>query len=259
MPRTNARPRPEPWDKFHENIRYRWLSPFYWLEWIWEWIAYALSNWAFLEVLEYAGRLSLLVGVIFYFYEAPDRKKQKHSQAWQVINTAQGKGGSGGRIEALQELNRDHVPLVGVNVGSAFLMGIRLEKAPLIRANFDAADLRGCDLQSANLESATLQSANLRGCDLRSVNLENASLADADLGDANLARAHFEGADLTRVNLRNCDLRDIHWKGITAIKLGNIYQAKNAPAGFVEWALQHGAVSIESDEEWLKLTTARQE
>jgi hypothetical protein len=27
--------------------------------------------------------------------EAGDRKKQKHYQAWQVINTAQGKGGSG--------------------------------------------------------------------------------------------------------------------------------------------------------------------
>jgi len=257
VPRPNARPRPEPWAKFRETIRHRWLAPFYWLEWLWEWIACALSNWAFLEVLEYAGRLSLLVGVIFYFYEAPSRVKQKHYQAWQVINTAQGKGGSGGRIEALQELNRDGVPLVGVNVASAFLMGIRLEKAPLIRANFDAADLRGCDLQSANLESASLQSANLRNCDLRGASLENADLADADLGDASLGRAHFEGANLSRVNLRNCDLGDIHWKGIGDIKLANIYQVKNAPPGFVEWATGHGAVSMASDEEWLKLTTDR--
>jgi hypothetical protein len=258
MPSPNARPRPAPWAKFRESIRRRWLAPFYWLEWIWEWIAFALSNWAFLEVLEYAGRLSLLIGVIFYFYEAPDRKKQKHYQAWQVINTAQGKGGSGGRIEALQELNRDRVPLVGVNVATAFMMGIRLPNAPLIRANFDAADLRGCDLRSANLESASLESANLRSCDLRGVNLENASLTDADFGDANLARAHFEGADLSRVNLRNSDLNEIHWKGITSIKLANIFQVKNAPPGFVEWATANGAVSLASDEEWFKLTTRRE-
>jgi pentapeptide repeat protein len=258
VPRPNARPRPEPWAKFRETIPQSWLTPFYLLEWVWEWIAHALSNWAFLEVLEYAGRLSLLVGVIFYFHEGPDRRKQKHYQAWQVINTAQGKGGSGGRIEALQELNHDHVSLVGVNVAGAFLMGIRLEKALLIRANFESADLRGCDLQAANLESASLQSANLRGCDMRGVTLENAILTDADLADSNLGGANLEGVDLARVNLRNCDLANIRWKNITGIKLANLVHLRNAPAGFVEWATGQGAVSIESDEEWFKLTTAKE-
>ena len=41
--------------------------------------------------------------LIFYFADQGGRLKQKHYQAWQVINTAQGKGGSGGplRIVAL--------------------------------------------------------------------------------------------------------------------------------------------------------------
>jgi hypothetical protein len=258
MPRPTARPRPEPWNHFREQAHRGWLRPFYWLEWIWEWIAHALSNWAFLEVLEYLGRLSLLVGVIFYFVEAPDRKKQKHYQAWQVINTAQGKGGSGGRMEALQELNHDHVPLVGVNVEGAFLMGIRLEKAPLIRANFDSTDLRGCDLQEADMESATLRSANVRTCNLRNVRLENANLTDADLLGADLSGANLDGANLARVDLRNCDLRAIKWRALANIRLANISQVKNAPPGFVEWATQQGAVSIASDEEWLKLSTSPQ-
>jgi len=59
--------------------------------------------------------------------------KQKHYQAWQVVNTAQGKGGSGGRIEALQELDQDGVPLVGVYVAGASLQGVRLPKAGLNR------------------------------------------------------------------------------------------------------------------------------
>jgi hypothetical protein len=75
------------------------------VEWWLSWVAYLLSNWAFLEVLEYAGTFSILVVLVLYFIERPDRIKQKDYQAWQAINTAQGKGGSGGRIEALEELN----------------------------------------------------------------------------------------------------------------------------------------------------------
>src|SRR5579871_6672572 len=55
-----------------------------------------------LDVLEHLGTFSVLIAVIFYFADSGNRRKQKHYQAWQVINTAQGKGGSGGRIEALQ-------------------------------------------------------------------------------------------------------------------------------------------------------------
>src|SRR5579863_7381499 len=133
--------RPKSWPLRRQDAP-PWLVPFIAFEWIWEWAAYYLSRWAFLEVLEYLGIFSVLVAVIFYFSESGDRIKQKHYQAWQVINTAQGKGGSGGRIEALHELNADHVPLVGVNVAGAFLQGVELPGANLLRADFEAADLR---------------------------------------------------------------------------------------------------------------------
>src|SRR5215467_4955460 len=135
--------RPAHW---REQKRSRWTTPFQIIEWAWEWIAYGLSRWAFLEVLEYASSLSVLVAVIFYYAESGDRKKQKHYQAWQVINTAQGKGGSGGRIEALQELNADHEPLAGVDASGAFLQGIKLHGANLLRADFSGCDLRMSDL-----------------------------------------------------------------------------------------------------------------
>jgi hypothetical protein len=82
------RTRPEPWAVGRERIKCSWLVPFFGLEWGWEWVAYLLSNWKFLEVLEYMGSLSVLVAVLFYFSESGDRTKQKHYQAWQVINTA---------------------------------------------------------------------------------------------------------------------------------------------------------------------------
>ncbi len=49
-----------------------------------------LGSLALFQLLEYAGRLTVLVAVIFYFIEAPERRKQAHYQAWQLINSAQG-------------------------------------------------------------------------------------------------------------------------------------------------------------------------
>src|SRR5947208_8451834 len=146
------RKRPEPWREKRASVRHGWLLPVYSLNWFWEWLAHLLGNWVFLEVLEYLGKFTVLIAVIFYFAESGDRKKQKHYQAWQVINTAQGKGGSGGRIEALQELNMDGIPLVGVEAVGAFLHGIRLHHANLLRCDLQGADLRMSDLSDTNLE-----------------------------------------------------------------------------------------------------------
>jgi uncharacterized protein YjbI with pentapeptide repeats len=218
------------------------MLPFRAFEWLWEWVAYGLSRWSFLEVLEYLGSFSVLVGVIFYFSESGDRVKQRHYQAWQVINTAQGKGGSGGRIEAMQELNEDKIPLVGVDVSSAFLQGVRLERANLLRANMSAADLRRSVLASADLAFADLHDANFRGS-----NLQNASFANADLKDTDLVGSDLAGADLSEADLSGADLRSAYlaaakWNAIKSIKSANIAGVKAPPEGFIEWALQHGAV-----------------
>src|SRR5712692_3096499 len=156
------RKRPEPWSERRQRLKRSWTVPLWGFEWFSEWVAYVLSNWSFLEVLEYLSSFGVLIAVVFYFSESGDRIKQKHYQAWQVINTAQGKGGNGGRIEALQELNADDTPLVGVDVSGAFLQGIHLPGARLSRSNFSAADLRDCDLSSSHMSYANLRSANFR-------------------------------------------------------------------------------------------------
>jgi len=114
---------PGPWQSYCTG-KPAWMKPLLAVEWPFAWLAYTLSRWSFLEVLEYLGSFSVLIAVIFYFRESGDRLKQKHYQAWQVINTAQHMGGSGGRIEALSELNADGVPLVGVNLSKAFLQAV---------------------------------------------------------------------------------------------------------------------------------------
>ena len=247
------RKRPDPLSHFHGEARHPILVPLHWLEWACRWLVYWLSGWAFLEVLEYVGTLSIFFAVVSYFAESGDRLKQKHYQAWQVINTAQGKGGAGGRIDALEELSKDGVPLVGVDVSDAFLQGVVLNDEDLDRSNFSSADVRGGSFRDTRLEFANLASANIRGGNFQKADLRNATMQDADLQGADLGNADLEGADLSRADLRNTDLRSIKWKMIANIKLANIYGVKNAPADFSSWALQKGAVSIESDAEWSKL------
>jgi len=169
--------RPAPWAEIRSNLKRKWTIPFVALEWFFEWLAYRLSSWNFMHVVNYLRSFGIIVAVAFYFSESGDRLKQKHYQAWQVINTAQGKGGNGGRLDALQELNEDRVPLVGVDVSGAFLQGLRLEKANLARGNLNAADVRNAVVPLIDLSDADLRSANFRDC-----NCHGASFPRRDAG-----------------------------------------------------------------------------
>src|SRR6516164_1905812 len=247
------RTRPENWSFVRSRAKYPWMIPFYRVEWAFTWISYWLGGCAFIEVLEYLGSLSLLLAVVAYFSESGNRLKQKHYMAWQVINSAQSKGGSGGRIDALEELHADGVPLVGVDVSNAFLQGIDLSGADLIRANFSAADVRGGDFSKSRLEFADLSSANFRAANFRSADLRKASLEDADLNGADLSGSDLEGANLSKADLRKVDLRDCKWEKVSDIRLANILGIKNPPPGFVKWALENGAVPVQSDNDWQAL------
>jgi Pentapeptide repeats (8 copies) len=240
---TIHRRRPLPWPIRREAIKHAWTVPLWAFEWCWEWVAYVLSNWSFLEVLEYLGSFGVLVAVIFYFSESGDRLKQKHYQAWQVINTAQGKGGSGGRVEALQELNTDGVPLVGVDVSGAFLQGIHLQHARLLRSNFGGVDARDSDFSFADFSDSDLRSANFRESHLDNADLRGADLGSGDLSGADLSGVNFTGTNLSDADLRNADLSGIHWREIRNLAKANIYGVKNAPEGFLAWAIQHGAIN----------------
>ena len=232
--------RPESWDAWRGKRRHAWALPFLAVEYGMEWALYALSNWRFLEVLEYLGSFGVLVAVVFYFAESGDRVKQKHYQAWQVINSAQGKGGNGGRIEALEELNADGVSLVGVNVSSAFLVEVRLPKGKLARANFDGADAREADLRNANVEDASARGANFRGARLIGASFARSVLDDADFTGANLKNADLTGVSLANADLQEADLGGAKWDSLQSVKGANVRGVKNE--AFRHWALAHGAV-----------------
>jgi uncharacterized protein YjbI with pentapeptide repeats len=158
---------------------------------------------AFSLTLEKGFLVVATIGLAIYIWEAPQRQKQTHYQDWQIINFATGQQGSGGRIEALEDLNNDGVSLNGLTAKGANLSGIQLQKADLRFANIQNSNL-GCRGQQANVKMricSNLQGANLVGVNFRAANLVGANLQTADLENANL-----EGVNLIKANLKAANL-----------------------------------------------------
>jgi hypothetical protein len=148
-------------------------------------------------------------------------------QAWLVVNSAQGKGGSGGRIDALTNLARNKQSLAGVNVDGAWLVG---------------ADLRGADLAHASFKDANLQGALLSGANMKHANLEGANLTAAQLEGTDLQGARVAGARFSAASLLRADLADlVGWREIAAVNYARLQDVQRAPVGFREWAIEQGA------------------
>ncbi|MBU7581395.1 MAG: pentapeptide repeat-containing protein [Nostoc sp. TH1S01] len=189
--------------------------------------------------------LSILAAVILYFRETPSRKKQEHYEAWRVINSAYGQRASGGRLQALQDLNNDGISLAGLTAEKAYLAGINLKGADLRDANLEGTNLKNAclqeiDLRNANLQQADLRYANLEGANLRNANLQgqstnlsytnfhNAYLSHANFQLAYLWSANLQGADLSYANLQEADLSYANLQGAN-LKYANFQGADLSP------------------------------
>ena len=166
-------------------------------------------------------------GIIFIL-EAQDRRKKDHYEAWQVVNSAQGQPGSGGRIYALEDLSKDGVNLQNISAVGADLSGIDLSEANLERTDFSSAELDNAKFKGANLSQAVFENVNLEGSNfeeskLDEVNFKNSNLSDAKLKNAvlidanfencNLSHANLEGAILNGANLQKANLNFANFKG----------------------------------------------
>jgi hypothetical protein len=155
-------------------------------------------------------------------------------QAWQVVNSAQGKGGSGGRLEALGVLVRNGQSLAGVNLDGAWLEGVDLRGAMLAHASLRNVNLQGARLDGANLKNAVLDGANLTAVQFTSAVLQGASVA---------------GTRLSAANFREADLAELRgWQEIQSITYAQLHGVLRAPPGFRQWARDHGAEDAKTDE-----------
>ncbi|GAB4537716.1 MAG: hypothetical protein Tsb0014_26780 [Pleurocapsa sp.] len=190
---------------------------------------------------------SILVAVILFLLETPEREKKAHYEAWKTIDAAYGLKTSYARFQALQDLNGDRVSLRGLNAPEADLRGINLAGADLSNAH-----LSGVDLSFANLSNANLSQANLVETNLNNANLNNAHLTGADLAytnlieadvqnvdfvganllganfvRANLAQAYFGDVNLTQASFTDANLRQTKFFGIENLTSQQVKAAKN--------------------------------
>jgi uncharacterized protein YjbI with pentapeptide repeats/hemoglobin-like flavoprotein len=165
------------------------------------------------EILETADALSLVVALVLFIKEAPDRRKQFHYQAWSTVDAAHSVKVSYARILALQDLNKDGVSLRGVDTPGAELIDINLPHANLSKANLMESDLSNANLSYANLDNANISQVKLSGANLSHAKLSFARLNQANLSSANLSNANLICADLSNANLSGADLRDASLSG----------------------------------------------
>jgi uncharacterized protein YjbI with pentapeptide repeats/hemoglobin-like flavoprotein len=165
------------------------------------------------EVFGAADTISLVVALVLFIKETPDRRKQFHYQAWSIIDAANNVKVSYARILALQDLNEDAVSLRGLDAPGAELVDINLSHANLSKSNLRESDLTNANLSHANLDNANLCLAKLSGANLSHAKLGFANLAKVNLSSANLSHANLICADLSNANLSGANLKDASLSG----------------------------------------------
>jgi hypothetical protein len=176
--------RPPTWRQWVERHG-RWRAAVLLPEWLSEWTVHWSRDWDLVKVLELAGKFALLFSVVVgawtYFAEAGEREKArqdaikaKHYRAWELIYTARGSPGDGGRRDALRDLHKDGVSLAGVPLSKANLNELKLPRA----------DLGGADLTGARLSDADLSGARLSDADLSGVIFCNTTMTDGSINNS---------------------------------------------------------------------------
>jgi uncharacterized protein YjbI with pentapeptide repeats len=168
----NQKPEPKCWPDFVGNESRVWIRVALRFEWVCERISHRFSKWAFIEVLEYIGKLGLLWFLIAAIWNWPLKKRQekqaaidsartaeaaklsRHYAAWQTLNSSIGKPGNAGRAEALMDLAEDGISLAGVDLsgGAEFFRNLKLPGAILDGANLDRCDFVEPDFSNAIMD-----------------------------------------------------------------------------------------------------------
>jgi uncharacterized protein YjbI with pentapeptide repeats len=116
-------------------------------------------------------------------------------------------------------------------------------------------DFRGMhlygDLATAQLQSADLREAVIQECNLRNADLSRADLRGAILKNSSLTKAKFVRADLRGADLEGTELDDIEWTQ------ANLFDVKGMTEDALKKAIESGAVSLASDEEWETLKSTK--
>ncbi len=211
-----------------------------------------------LDILLYS---VIFIAISFLIFNGTKATGAKNNHSWQLIDSAYGNSGSGGEQQVSNsEPNLTSIVYMAVNFSGDHLEGrdlsmktftltafhgAQLQKASLRYSAFVVTDFSGAQLQNADMSGAAFVLSNFSGAQLQNANLSGTQFRLALFAGAQMQGVNLEGADLAFANIRGIN----NWRQIRSIKNANIYKIKNPPEGFVEWAMQNGAVSISPSEQ----------
>lgn len=215
------KPEPKPWKESSAEYKDNdWRLAFVGFEWCCERVSFWLSRWAFLEVLEYLGKLTILISLILWIYPGFKERKQatesakqaaadarisRHYVAWQTINSAVGKPGNAGRGDALQDLNQDGIQLDGISLaGKAVLVApLNLTNASMTHADFSDGTYEKINFSRANLDFSKWNNTVSENCNFQQVSFWAASFNHAIFVWCDFSNALFQ----TQFQGDHCEFR----------------------------------------------------
>lgn len=190
------------------------------------------------EILGAVESISIITAMVLFIQEGHhEERKRAHYAAWALLDLADGKETSYARIQALEDLNREGIPLCRLDAPNADLIqiqlpGANLQEATLIGTLLKEANLQGAKLDFADLQDADLEQAILKKCGFLDANLMGAYLGGADLTAADLRNADLQGAnflaaDLLNADLTHADLQGASFRRAKNLEVSQIKSAKN--------------------------------
>jgi uncharacterized protein YjbI with pentapeptide repeats len=168
----------------------------------------------------------------------------------------------------------DSANLSGTNLATASVVGAQFYNTDLRYARLDSTSFIGTTLYQVSLDSSSVRKAHwdsvtmneyttahgvdmyravIRRAVLRGVHFNEASLLNTDFRGSDLSGADFSAAKLAGADLRGANLIGIKWRHIECIDGANVYAVREAPSGFLAWAVENGAVSEAADSTWNRM------
>ena len=162
--------------------------------------------------------LSVLLAVMIFIKETPERKKQYNYQALSTIDSASGIKNSKARIVALQDLvdqgiNLDELDLNNANLEGIEINGVEIKKGIFTGANLSDAVMHLANLQKGEFSNVYAPSFQIRFGNLSFSNFKQSNFSNADFSNSNLMFANFEDANLSGAKFRNAKLKGAKFKG----------------------------------------------
>ena len=192
---------------------------------LWEPLLAWADNQALLSLLGIIGNVGIIIAVFTFIGIEQQRRDAEVLNAWQILTSADGQAGSGGRTQALEFLNASPGSHWRRRVSCLWLcswpaesfedinLSVEVESAGLplsdkLGSVHDSLSesTPGVYLREIQLPEARLIKAKLQGANLFRANLEGANLFAANLEGANLLEANLQGADLLEANLEGVNL-----------------------------------------------------